>query len=260
MELVALKTRLVNVGDDLAGIILGSLKKQRVSLQERDILAVASKVVSIAERRVAKLSDLEPSPKAKKLAKDFKLRPEFAELIIREADTIYGGVERAVLTLKDHVLTANAGIDNKNAPQEVAVLWPSDPAESAERIRREIRQSTGKRVGVVIVDSGLMPLRIGTTAIALAVAGFKPIRDQRGENDLYGRKIIVTRHAVADDIASAAHLIMGEATERTPFVLVRDAPVEFDDAVHGSGELMMPFDECIFIGTLENLCKKPRKG
>lgn len=260
MELVALRTRLVKGGDDLVALIMESLEKQRLSLQDCDILAVASKVVSIAEKCVAKLIDIKPSRRAQKLAKDFKLQPEFAELILRKADKIYGGVERAVLTLKDNIVTANAGIDNKNAPHRVAVLWPSDPAKSAERIRLGIRQLTGRCVGVVIVDSGLMPLRVGTTAVALAVAGFKPIRDQRGGSDLYGKKIVMTRQAIADDIASAAHLMMGEATERTPFVLVRGAPVEFDDAVHGSAEMMMPFDECIFFGTLENVCTKQRKN
>ena len=103
---------------------------------------------------------------------------------------------------------------------------------------------------MVVVDSGLIPLRIGTVGLALAVAGFVPVKECRGKKDLYGKPIMITRHAVADDLASAAHLLMGEASEKTPVVLVKDAPVDFDDNVHGSAEMMMPFKECIFMNTL----------
>ncbi len=85
----------------------------------------------------------------------------------------------------------------------------------------------------MIIDSGLIPLRIGTIGLAVAVAGFKPIKDDRGKPDIFGRKILITRQAVADDLACAAHLIMGESTQKTPAVLIRDAPVNFDDQVYG---------------------------
>jgi F420-0:gamma-glutamyl ligase len=88
--------------------------------------------------------------------------------------------------------------------------------------------------------------------LALAVAGFKPIRDHRQGKDLYGKPITITRHAVADDLASAAHLIMGEAAEKTPVVLIRDAPVDFDESTYGSSDMMMSFKECIFMGTFLN--------
>jgi F420-0:gamma-glutamyl ligase len=104
---------------------------------------------------------------------------------------------------------------------------------------------------VIVVDSGLIPLRIGTVGLALAVAGFNPIREWRGRKDLYGRTILITRHAVADDLASAAHLLMGEAAEKTPVVLIKDAPVDFDDDVHASEEMMMPFRECIFMNAFK---------
>jgi F420-0:gamma-glutamyl ligase len=102
---------------------------------------------------------------------------------------------------------------------------------------------------VIIVDSSLIPLRIGTVGLALAVSGFNPIRDHRGEVDVFEKTIKITRHAVADDLASAAHLLMGEAAERTPIVVIRDAPVEFGDGVYASREMMMPPAECIFMGT-----------
>jgi coenzyme F420-0:L-glutamate ligase/coenzyme F420-1:gamma-L-glutamate ligase len=220
MQLYAVKTRVVKVGDNLVEVVLDSLRKQRLNLENDDMLALASKVVSYSQRRIVNLSDVKPSRRAEKLAKKFSLEPGFAELVVDEADKIYGGVEKALLTLKDNVLTANAGIDNKNAP-------------------------------VMVVDSGLVPLRIGTVGLALAVAGFSPIREWRGRKDLYGKTIVITRHAVADDLASAAHLLMGEAAEKTPVVLIRDAPVDFDNNIHSVAEMVMPSTECIFMSTFE---------
>jgi coenzyme F420-0:L-glutamate ligase len=252
MRLYPVKTRLVKVGDDIVEVILEALKEQNLRLEDDDVLVLTSKIISYAEERLMKLSGVKPSEEAKQLAQRFSLQPEFAELILQEADRIYGGVEKAVLTLKNGILTANAGIDNKNAPVGYAVLWPKDAEKWAQNIREEIKYKTGKRVAILIVDSGLVPLRIGTTGLALAVSGFKPIKDVRGKKDLYGKPLIITRHAVADDLASAAHSLMGEAAEKTPVVLIKDAPVDFDDGVYGSSDMMIPFDECIFMNTFRS--------
>ena len=201
MKLYAIKTGTIKTNDDLVDIILESLEKQNLQLKNGDILALASKIVAYAEGRLVKLEDVKPSEKAVKLAKRFSLKPEYAELILREADKIYGGVEKAVLTLKNGVLTANAGIDNKNAPENHVVLWPHNITGWTEKIRNEIKKRTGKKIAVMIVDSGLIPLRMGTVGLALAVAGFKPVKDCRGEKDIYGKPLIITRHAVADDLA-----------------------------------------------------------
>jgi len=247
MRLYAVRTSIIKTGENLAEVILESLKKQNLKLEDRDVLALASKIVAYAEGRVAKLSNIKPSEKAKELAKKFSLQPEFAELILQEADKVYGGVERAVLTLKNGVLTANAGIDNKNAPVGFVVLWPKNAEKRAKDIREEIIHRTGKKIAVLIVDSGLVPLRLGTKGLALAVAGFKPVMDFRGEKDIFGKTLIITRHAVADDLASAAHLLMGEVAEKTPVVLIKDAPVVFDGGVYGCEDMMISPDECIFM-------------
>lgn len=249
MKLYAVKTRLIKTGDDLVEIILETLNEQNLQLEENDVLAISSKIVSYAEGRLVKLSEIKPSEKARELARKYSLKPEFAELVLREAEKIYGGVEKAILTLKDCVLAANAGIDNKNVLEDYVVLWPTNTKEWARKIREDIKHRIGKRVAVLIVDSGLVPLRIGTIGLALAVAGFKPIRDHRRSVDLYGKPIMITRHAVADDLAAAAHLLMGEATEKTPIVLIKDAPVDFDEGVCGGADMMMPSKECIFMGT-----------
>jgi coenzyme F420-0:L-glutamate ligase/coenzyme F420-1:gamma-L-glutamate ligase len=249
MKLYALKTEEVKTGDNVVQVALNALKKQNLQLENNDILAFTSKIIAYAEGRLIRLDEVEPSEKARELAKEFCLQPEFAELILREADKIYGGVERALLTLKNSIMTANAGIDNKNAPPGFVVLWPLNPREWARKTREDIKRETGKHVGVLVMDSGLMPLRIGTSGIALAVAGFKPIRDTRGWKDLYGKPLIITRHAVADDLSSAAHLLMGEAAEKKPIVLIKDAPVDFDDDAYDAQDMAMPPEECIFMGT-----------
>ncbi|MDH5481505.1 MAG: coenzyme F420-0:L-glutamate ligase [Candidatus Bathyarchaeota archaeon] len=249
MKLYAVNTEIVKTGDDPVEVILKTLKEQNLRLEDDDILVITSKILAYAEGRIARLGEIKPSTKAKKLAKQFSLQPEFAELILREADEIYGGVEKAILTLKNGILTANAGTDNKNAPVGYVVLWPKDAQQWAKHIREKIKHKTGKRVAILVVDSGLTPLRIGTTGLALAAAGFKPVKDTRVEKDLYGKPLVLTRQAIADDLASAAHLLMGEAAEKTPIVIVRDAPVDFDDGIYGSSDMMMPFKECIFMNS-----------
>ncbi|MGB9713445.1 MAG: coenzyme F420-0:L-glutamate ligase, partial [Candidatus Bathyarchaeales archaeon] len=174
MKLYAIKTRLVKVGDNLVDIILEALKEQNIPLENNDILVLTSKIVAYAEGSLVKLSEVKPSEKAKELAEKFSLQQELAELILQEAEKIYGGVEKAVLTLKNGVLTANAGIDNKNAPIGYVSLWPKNAREVAKSIREEIKRKTDKIVAVLIIDSGLAPLRKGTVGVALAVAGFKP--------------------------------------------------------------------------------------
>jgi len=247
MRLYAVRTSIIKTGENLVEVILDSLKRQNLQLEDGDVLALASKIIAYAEGSVAKLSDIKPSEEAKELAKKFSLQPEFAELILHEADKIYGGVKRAVLTLKNGVLTANAGIDNKNAPVGFVVLWPKNAEKWAKDIREEITHRTGKHIAVLIVDSGLVPLRLGTKGLALAVAGFKPVMDFRGEKDIFGKTLIITRHAVADDLASAAHLLMGEVAEKTPVVLIKDAPVDFDGGVYGCDAMMISPNECIFM-------------
>ena len=250
MRLFSIRTPVIKPGEDLVKVVQAALREQRVQIDDGDILALASKIVSYSQGRIADLKKIKPSQKAKKLAKKYSLEPEFAELVLLEAEQIYGGVEKAILTLKDSIVAPNAGIDSKNAPSGFVVLWPKNLEKWLNLFRTELCRVMNKRVGVIVVDSGLVPLRIGTVGLALGVGGFKPIRECRGKKDLYGRTILITRHAVADDLASAAHLLMGEAAERTPIVLIKDAPVDSDDAVHVSEEMKMPMKKCIFMNIL----------
>lgn len=247
MRLYPVKMRLLTIDDDLVDEILNSLKSQGLWLEENDILILTSKLVSCSEGRMVKLTDVKPSKEAKKLSEKYSLKPEFAEVILSEADRVWGGVEKAILTLKTGIMAANAGVDNKNAPEGSVILLPKNVPSTARRIREQVKKRIGVQIAVLIIDSGLMPLRKGTTGIALAVAGFKPVRDCRGNKDLYGKPITITRHAIADDLASAAHSLIGEGSEQTPVVLLKDAIVDFDDGVYGSADMTLPFKECIFM-------------
>jgi len=245
MQLIAIKTRLIKPNSDLAETILDSISAQKLKIDNGDVLAVASKVVATVQNQVRKLSSVKPSKQARKLARTYALEPNFVEIVLQEADRVYGGVQKALLALKDDILTANAGVDHKNAPKGYAVAWPKEPYVTAEKLGKEISEATDKRVGVIIVDSRVTPLRVGTSGLALAVAGFEPVKDHRGETDLYGKPILITRHAVADDLASAAHLLMGESSEQTPFVLIKEAPIEPTDHVEPSS-VVMPARQCLY--------------
>jgi coenzyme F420-0:L-glutamate ligase len=250
MQLFAIKTPLIRPQDDLVRILLQSLRDQDLILENGDVVALSSKAVASAEGRLVKLDEIPPSPEAEELASRYALEPHFAELVQREADKIYGGVKKAILTSKNGVLTVNAGIDRKNAPEGYAALWPTNPQLYAENFRKETTQHTSKNLGIVIVDSDVAPLRLGTRGLALAVAGFRPVRDNRGERDLFHKPLLITRHAVADDLASAAHLLMGETDARTPFVLIKDAPITLAEVSHRES-MLIPFDECVYASSFK---------
>jgi len=250
MQLFGIHTELIKPGDNLVNTMLEALNTQKLAIDDGDLVAIASKVVATAEGRLKKLNSAKPSGKAKKLAEEYDLEPGFIEIILQESDLVYGGVSKALLTLKNNVFTANAGVDHKNAPRGYVALWPKNPQKSAEKIRKKIIERTGKNVGVLIVDSGISPRRMGTTGVSLAMAGFEPVRDYRHDKDLYGNSIAITRHAIADDIASAAHLIMGESREQKPIVLVKNAPVKLCEKVDPK-LTVIPTEQCLFTKLLQ---------
>ncbi len=249
MQVLAIRTQIFKPRDNLVSIVTKSLREHDIELEDGDILAISSKVISSAERRIISLREIQPSEKARELANRYSLEPEFAELVLREAEKIYGGVYKAILTLKSGILTVNAGIDNKNAPVGYVALWPLDPKSRADEIRKEVKERTGKDIGLVIVDSQVVPLRMGTRGLALATSGFKPIEDCRNKEDLFQKRLAITRHSIADDLASAAHLLMGETDEQTPIVLIRDASVTFTE-VDNEEETKIPPEECVYMKSL----------
>lgn len=249
MQLFGIHTRLIEPGDDLVDVILDGLRRQKITVENQDVLVVASKVVATIQRRLVKLSSIEPSRRARELSAKYNLEPSFVEVVLQEAERVYGGVTRALLTLKNNVLIANAGVDHKNVPRGYVALWPKNPNESAEKIRKEIFERTGRRVGVLIIDSQVTPHRLGTTGVAIGIAGFHPVKDCRTNKDLYGNPLLITRHALADDVACAAHLIMGEANERTPVVLFKGIPADFSGKIK-PGSVTIPAEECLFMSCI----------
>jgi coenzyme F420-0:L-glutamate ligase len=212
-------------------------------------VAVSSKIVGIAENRIRYLDSVRPGSKARSLARKHSLNPAFAEVVLDEADMVVGGVKGALLTVKNGDGVANAGIDRKNAPEGAVVLWPRNADLSARNIRRSIRRKSGKNVGVVIVDSRVSPLRLGTTGFAIGCAGFEPVEDLRGSVDLFGRRIEITLRAIADGIAASAQLVMGESSEQIPFSIVRDAPVSFGDA-DGIRSAKLAWNQCLYMSQI----------
>lgn len=228
MQITAIRTPLIQNGDDLLSIFIEALDE---SLHSGDVVAVVSKVIALAQGRVVDLATVEPSPAALALSSQY---PVLAELLLREADAVLGGVAGIpfFLTLKGGLLTPNAGVDWSNAPAGSAILWPHDPWTWARTFWEGLRAHFGLAdLGVVVTDSHLTPLRRGVTGIALAWAGFEGIESQIGAHDLYGRPLTVTEKAVADDLAAATVLLTGEADERLPFARVRGAPLRFSDRV-----------------------------
>jgi coenzyme F420-0:L-glutamate ligase len=245
-------------GDDLISLALEGALAAGEPLCDRDIVVFSAKVIGVSQGRLVDLSSITPSGKALDLSRKYHLEPAFAELVVREADSILGGVDLAVLTLKKGVLIANAGIDQSNAPPGHAALWPEDPQGSAEELRARFREK-GLDVGVLVVDSRTLPLRMGSSGVALGIAGFSPMEDLRGKSDLYGRSMKIKRAAVADGIASAANLVMGETSESKPIALVRGAPVRFGEG-HKIEEALIPMDQCLIMHLLCRETKvEPRK-
>ena len=216
----------IQPGDDLIGLILDALQVAEMSLDNGDILAVAQKIISKAEGRLVRLADVQPGERAVAVAAETDKDPRIVELILQESEEI-SRMRRGVLIVRHRLgfTSANAGIDRSNVAQsdgdETVLLLPSDPDRSAAQLRDAIQARLGMHVGVVITDSHGRPFRQGTVGVAIGVAGLPAVWDRRGEPDLFGYELQHTDIGVADEIAAAAGLLMGQAAEGTPVVLVR---------------------------------------
>lgn len=249
MIVFPIRSDLAKPGDVIPDLLFKALAKNRVRLKTRDIVAVSSKIVGISEGRIQYLDSIRPGSKARGLARRYSLTPSFAQAVLNEADAVVGGVKGALLTVKNGDAVANSGIDRKNAPEGAVVLWPRNADLSAKSIRRSVRRKSGKNVGVVIVDSRVSPLRLGTTGFAIGCAGFEAMEDIRGRVDLFGRRIEITVRAIADAVAAAAQLVMGESSERIPFAIVRDAPVTFASG-HGIRSAKLAWEQCLYMSQI----------
>ena len=220
-------------------------------LRDGDVLVISSKFVAISEGRVVRLGSVKVGEKAKELANNYRMDPRLCELVAREADEILGGVPGFILTLKDGLLTPNAGIDKSNVKHGTVVLYPRRPEVSAWRIREALKFSRGVFVGVVICDSRLSPSRRGTTGVAVASSGLEAVLDMRGRKDLFGNVLKVTAQGIADDISSAAEILMGESDEATPIVHVRGLSRSLlRDTEYPGRRFAISMDQCVFLRSL----------
>ena len=210
MIIKTIKTRIFQEGENLFSFLIRYLKK----LPERSVVVVTSKIVSLSEKRTA-------------VAKSAKAK----EKLIRAESDFAMPTKYVWLTVKDGLVMASAGIDESNANGRL-ILLPKDSFQTARFLRRKLKQKYGvKHLGVLITDSRTMPLRAGVTGVALGYAGFRGIKDYRGASDIFGRKFKFSRTDVADGLAAAAVLVMGEGNEQQPLAIITNAPVKFCDKI-----------------------------
>ena len=246
---------MVQPGDDLAVLILDALTEMGEALTDDDVIVLAQKIVSKAENRYLDLRTVTPSEEACRLAKEVDKDPRKVQAILDESNEVVR--KREGVLIVEHRLgfvQANAGIDQSNIPHEeddednLCLLLPEDPDTSARALREEIKKRTGLRVGVVINDSLGRAWRNGTLGLAIGVAGFTALESYIGGTDIYGRELVVTAVAAADEMAAGASLVMGQTSEKTPVVLVRGyQPREpVDQTLRGIGPLIRDKDVDLF--------------
>jgi len=269
---------LIQPGDNLAGIIMTALEHAGLQLASGDILILAQKIVSKAEGRLVNLSTVIPSPRAKELAIQAEKDPRLVELILRESRTVLR--VRPGTIIVEHRLgfvCASAGIDHSNvisplmppAPllspkngekgegesslnteskkmkaEDWMLLLPEDPDASAARIRQQLEAASGERIGVLIIDSHGRAWRLGIVGTAIGFSGLPGLVDMRGQPDLFGYQLRITLIAAADELAAAASLVMGQASEGTPVIHVRGFPYPLQEG--SLKELLRPHDQDMF--------------
>lgn len=215
---------LVQPGDDLAALIAERAAAAGHVWQAGDVIVITSKIVSKAEGRLVRLSEVEPDAESLRIAEQCGKDPREVALILGETRRI-SRVAPNVLIVERHdgIICANAGMDHSNvdASGEWRLLLPQDANQSAASLRDMLQASTGQRLGVVVSDSHGRPFRLGTVGVAIGAAGLPSLLDLRGKTDIFGHTLQVTEVALADEIAAAAGLLMGQRDEKLPVVVVR---------------------------------------
>lgn len=213
---------LVDEGDDIAALILNALPENSIELENGDILVIAETIISKAEGNKINLESVEPSLKAFEIAEKTGKEPELVEAIIRESNEIIAvGPDFIISETKHGFVCANAGIDESNVEKGIATPIPENPDKSAEYIREKIEKAVNKEIVVIISDTQGRAFREGAIGTAVGISGMDPLWDRKGEKDLYGRELQTTSIAVADELASTASILMGQANEGIPVVLIK---------------------------------------
>jgi coenzyme F420-0:L-glutamate ligase/coenzyme F420-1:gamma-L-glutamate ligase len=248
---------LIRHKDDLATIILRSLRLADLPLQDGDILVLAQKIVSKAEGRLVNLNTIHPTPQAIELAGQAEKDPRLVQVILNESNAVLR--VRPGTIIVEHRLgfvCASAGIDHSNVrggdgnavqgqhDEDWVLLLPKNPDESAAQLRQKIQTAVKAQIGVLIIDSHGRAWRNGITGTAIGLAGLPGVVDMRGRPDLFGRQLRITQIGAADELAAAASLVMGQAAEGTPVVHVRGFPYPMREG--SLAELLRPKEQDMF--------------
>ena len=235
----------IQPGDDLVKIILERLKVSRNHLKSEDILVLTQKIVSKAEGAMVDLTSSHPSRKAIRLAQSCGKDPRVVELILQESKKVLRqGPTFIVSEHKNGWVCANAGIDYSNVPGEYVTLLPKDPDETARQIRQRVKDLAGVESAVIIIDSHGRPFRKGAVGVAIGSSGICALVNKRGEEDLFHYRLKGTEIALADDLASAASLLMGQTNEGIPAVIIRG--LKFPKGRGKARDLIRPEEEDLF--------------
>jgi coenzyme F420-0:L-glutamate ligase/coenzyme F420-1:gamma-L-glutamate ligase len=247
---------LIKPGDDLAPVIIDALAEVQIQLQDGDILVLAQKIVSKAEGRLVCLADVQPSARALELAQATEKDPRLVEVILGESAQVLR--TRPGVMIVEHRLgfiCASAGVDHSNVEPDYSqagdetggdwvLLLPENPDASAHRLRLALQAASGKKLGLLIIDSHGRAWRLGTVGITIGLSGLPGVVDLRGEPDLFDIPLQITQVGAADELAAAASLMMGQAAEATPVVHVRGFPYDMREA--SLAELLRPKEQDMF--------------
>ena len=220
----------VRPGDDVTRIVVDAARAQGTPVATHDVLVIGQKIVSKAEGRIVRLADVEPAEATRRMAESLGRDPRLLELVLRESRRVVRMDKGVVITETHHGwICANAGVDQSNVDADTVALLPEDPDGSARRIRDGVQALTGAEVAVIIADTFGRPWREGLTNVAIGLAGLAALRDYIGMPDSAGRPLQMTMLAVADELASAAEIVMGKL-DRIPAAIVRGVRFEPGDA------------------------------
>jgi coenzyme F420-0:L-glutamate ligase/coenzyme F420-1:gamma-L-glutamate ligase len=238
---------LITKGDNIAELVCSVAKKQNTPIQEKDVIVITHVAVSKAEGNTVNLDEVSPSARAKEIAQKTGKEPALVEVILRETKEIVRlGTNSLITETNNGMVCANAGVDRSNIKGERnVVLLPKDPDASAQKIRQEIKRLAGCDVAVIVSDTHGRPFRMGEINVAIGVAGIKPIRDRRGEKDLFGYVLKIKQTAVADELASAAELVIGQANEGIPVAIIRGYNYQKAESTSAT-ELIRPKEKDLF--------------
>ena len=252
LSVLPLRAKRMNKSFNVFDMLVVTLKANSIKLEKGDVLVVSTKYISNAQGRVLNMQKTRASRSAIHLSKKFRMDTKTTEIVIRECDYVMGGIAGFLITSSENIMAPNAGIDRSNAGKEEVILYPADPWLTAEQIRRKIFLEFEIHIGVILVDSRLMPARVGTSGVAIACSGIEPTQDMRGDIDLDGNPLKVTFKAVADNLATIANHTMGEGSESTPFAIVRNSAAVLTGRRIKPSETAVPPNQCLYVRGLSD--------